>query len=59
MPLNPLIGGALISGASSLLGGMFGSASQSSANRTNLQIARETNQMQYQMFQEQNAFSND
>lgn len=57
MPLNPLIGGALISGASSLLGGMFGSASQSSANRTNLQIARETNQMQYQMFQEQNAFN--
>ena len=57
MPLDPLIGSALISGASSLLDGMFGSASQSSANRTNLQIARETNQMQYQMFQEQNAFN--
>lgn len=57
MPINPLVGSALISGASSLLGGMFGSASQSSANRTNLQIARETNQMQYQMFQEQNAFN--
>lgn len=57
MPMDPLIGSALISGASSLLGGMFGSASQSSANRTNLQIARETNQMQYQMFQEQNAFN--
>lgn len=57
MPLDPLIGSALISGASSLLGGMFGSSSQSSANRTNLQIARETNQMQYQMFQEQNAFN--
>lgn len=57
MPIDPLIGSALISGASSLLGGMFGSASQSSANRTNLQIARETNQMQYQMFQEQNAFN--
>ena len=57
MPLDPLIGSALISGASSLLGGIFGSSSQSSANRTNLQIARETNQMQYQMFQEQNAFN--
>lgn len=57
MPLDPLIGSALIGGASSLLGGMFGSSSQSSANRTNLQIARETNQMQYQMFQEQNAFN--
>ena len=57
MPINPLIGSALISGASSLLGGIFGSGAQSSANRTNLQIARETNQMQYQMFQEQNAFN--
>ena len=57
MPLDPLIGSALISGASSLLGGLFGSGAQSSANRTNLQIARETNQMQYQMFQEQNAFN--
>lgn len=57
MPIDPLVGSALISGASSLLGGMFGSASQSSANRINLQIARETNQMQYQMFQEQNAFN--
>lgn len=57
MPLDPLIGSALISGASSLLGGFFGSGAQSSANRTNLQIARETNQMQYQMFQEQNAFN--
>ena len=55
--MDPLIGSALISGASSLLGGLFGSSAQSSANRTNLQIARETNQMQYQMFQEQNAFN--
>ena len=53
----PILGSALISGASSLLGGLFGSGAQSSANRTNLQIARETNQMQYQMFQEQNAFN--
>lgn len=55
--MDPLLGSALISGASSLLGGLFGSGAQSSANRTNLQIARETNQMQYQMFHEQNAFN--
>lgn len=55
--MDPILGSALISGASSLLGGLFGSSAQSSANRTNLQIARETNQMQYQMFQEQNAFN--
>lgn len=55
--LDPLIGSAVISGASSLLGGIFGSGAQSSANRTNVQIARETNQMQYQMFKEQNAFN--
>lgn len=59
--MGPLIGSALISGASSLLGGIFGGASNSSANReanlTNLAIARETNQNQYQMFQEQNAFN--
>lgn len=55
--MDPILGSALISGASSLLGGLFGSGAQSSANRTNLQIARETNQMQYQMFQEQNAFN--
>ena len=55
--MDPLLGSALISGASSLLGGLFGSGAQSSANRTNIQIARETNQMQYQMFKEQNAFN--
>lgn len=55
--MDPILGSALISGASSLLGGLFGSGAQSSANHTNLQIARETNQMQYQMFKEQNAFN--
>ena len=61
MALNPLVGSAIISGASSLLGGIFGGASNSSANREanliNLAIARQTNQNQYQMFQEQNAFN--
>ena len=46
------------SALSSLLGGIFGSSSQSSANKTNLEIARmnqqairETNQMNYQIHQ--------
>ena len=59
--MNPQIGAALISGGASLLGGLFGGLSNKSqvdkANATNLQIARETNQQQYQMFQEQNAFN--
>ena len=55
--MGTLVAASLISGGASLLGGMVNSGSQSSANRANLQIARETNQMQYQMFQEQNAFN--
>ena len=59
--MNPLIGSAIISGGTSLLGGLFGGKSnqsaQDKANATNLQIARETNQQQYQIFQEQNAFN--
>ena len=59
--MNPQIGAAIISGGASLLGGLFGGLSNKSqvdkANATNLQIARETNQQQYQMFQEQNAFN--
>ena len=59
--MNPQIGAALISGGASLLGGLFGGKSNQSeidrANATNLQIARETNQQQYQMFQEQNSFN--
>lgn len=57
----PQIGAAFISGGSSLLGGLFGGMSNQSqidkSNATNLQIARETNQQQYQMFQEQNSFN--
>lgn len=45
--MNPLIGSSLIGAAGSFFGGLFGSSSsrkaQESANRTNLQIARETN----------------
>lgn len=40
---DPLLGAAIIGGLGSLIGGLFGSSGQSSTNRTNLQIARETN----------------
>lgn len=39
--MDPLIGGALISGASSLLGGLFGKSSQEKANRENIKLQRE------------------
>lgn len=55
--MDPIVGGALIAGAGSLLSGLFGRKSQSDANRTNLQIARETNENQYRMFKEGNDFS--
>lgn len=59
--IAPQVGAAIISGGASLLGGLFGGFSnktaQDRANETNLKIARETNQNQYQMFQEQNAFN--
>lgn len=41
--IDPLIGGALIAGAASLLGGLFGSSSNKQANLFNLQATRETN----------------
>lgn len=57
VPLPPVIGGAMIMGGSSLLGGILGSNAQSQANKTNLKIARETNALNYKMFQEQNAYN--
>lgn len=42
--MDPLITTSLITGGSSLLGGLFGMSSQNKTNKINLQIARETNQ---------------
>lgn len=42
---------------SSLFGGLFGSKSQEAANKANLQIARETNELNRQMFDDQMAFN--
>ncbi|MBW4899554.1 hypothetical protein [Prevotella melaninogenica] len=46
--------GSIVGG---LLGGKANQDAQQGANDINLQIARETNQQQYQMFGEQNAFN--
>lgn len=43
--------------AGSLIGGSMNKNAQGGANDINLRIARETNQQQYQMFNEQNAFN--
>lgn len=57
VPVNPLVAPAIISGAGSLLGGLFGSGGSVKAAKYQLQAARETNQMNYQIAQENNAFN--
>lgn len=57
VPLNPLVAPSIISGAGSLLGGLFGSGGSVKAAKYQLQAARETNQMNYQIAQENNAFN--
>lgn len=72
MPLDPILGGALVSGAANLLGGIFGGFSGSSAskyaadrqyqatmdtNKMNAQLAREQRDWEYRMVQEQNAYN--
>lgn len=48
---------AAISGGASLLGGIFGKNSQSSANKTNLQINRENQKWNEKMMDKQNAWN--
>lgn len=57
VPVNPLVAPAIISGAGSLFGGLFGSVGSVKAAKYQLQAARETNQMNYQIAQENNAFN--
>lgn len=54
---NPLVVPALIAGAGSLIGGLFGGVGSGQAAKYQLQAARETNQMNYQIAQENNAFN--
>lgn len=49
-PINPLVGGAIIGGAANLLGGLFGLKSNKNNNQQNLQIARETNALNRELF---------
>ena len=51
--------GAAIGAASSLVGGLMGKKSQSDANATNLQIARETNTSNQQLAEKQNQWNLD
>lgn len=53
------IGSAIIGGLGKLFGAGASAASQAETNRTNLQIARETNEQNYKMFQEQLGFTED
>lgn len=59
--IDPLIGSAIIGGAANIFGSLFGGSSaakaQRDANRTNLQIARETNQQNWQMMTYQNQWN--
>ena len=51
------IGVAIVSGIGSLAGGLFGSSGSHYAARKQLQAVRETNQMNYQIAQDNNAFN--
>lgn len=50
--INPVLGLA-----GNIIGGLFGSSNQSKANEANIQMQRETNALQYRMFNEANAFT--
>lgn len=53
MPIDPVTGSALIGAGASLLGNLFGSKSQSDANKTNLKIAQMNNEFNERMMQKQ------
>ena len=51
------VGAAMVGAGSSLVGGVLGNKAQSDANKTNLQIARETNAANQQLAQQQNQWN--
>lgn len=54
---NPLILPAAISAGAGLVNGVLGLFSKNKANKQNIALQRETNALNYQMFQEGNAFN--
>lgn len=50
LAVDPLIGGAIIGGVGNLIGGLFGSKANKNTNQQNLQIARETNALNKELF---------
>lgn len=54
--MDPIIGAALVSAGSNMLGGFLGSSAQSKANEVNLQAVRETNELNERLFHEQLAY---
>lgn len=54
--MNPLIGAGLISGGLGLVSDLFGAGAQLSMNEEYLEYLRETNRLNYKMFQENQAF---
>lgn len=55
--MDPIIGGALISGIGGFLGNSITGLSQKNTNDTNLQIARETNEANYRLWKENNEYN--
>lgn len=55
--MDPITAGAVFKGASSLLGGLFGSAGASSSAKAQLQGVRETNAQNYRIWQEQKEYN--
>lgn len=57
MPINPLIGNALISAGSQIVGGLLGSFGQSSANQTNIQLQQMQNEFNERMWRQNNEYN--
>lgn len=57
LAVDPLIGGAIIGGVGNLIGGLFGSKANKNTNQQNLQIARETNALNKELFYAQQAWN--
>lgn len=55
--MDPITGAVLASAGSSLLGGLLGLSGQSSANATNIQLAREQQQWSEAMWNKQNEYN--